>query len=136
MCNEKHPHEEMILAYYRGEQVQFRQPGATEWANVTKYNPSKSTGVSSLFPPLFLPEWEYRIKPKTKDFTLTEEEAEYLLCLLGRVDGRAMRVTSNLNTALRKFIGYDRAERLYQWRSSPENFTGHLNWHKPIPANL
>lgn len=80
----KHPHEEVILAYYRGEQIEARGSDNTDWREVKRYG-----GISTSAPP-FHPKAQYRIKPqppKTYTVELTQQEIEALYVVLRRVGG-------------------------------------------------
>ena len=80
----KHPHEEVILAYYRGEQIEWRFNDGEAWRPLALYHSNKP-GLE--IAPSFDYDIQYRIKPKTYAVELTKEEIETIWAVLMRVSG-------------------------------------------------
>lgn len=67
----KHPHIEIITAWYNGETIEYRRAVGERWATLDRYKLQD-------IPPSFDPKYHYRIKPKTFTLVLSEEEMETL----------------------------------------------------------
>lgn len=80
----KHPHEEIILAYYRGEIIQGLDGNNREWVDYPRYDPSSPRICEH---PSFSVQFAYRIKPKQYEVTLSQEEVEVIWALLRKVGG-------------------------------------------------
>lgn len=130
----KHPHEEVILAYYRGEKIEFRPDSSSEWKKTFSYDYGART-------PSFRHDHQYRIKPqppKTHTIELTQEEVEALLCLTARVGGQcentARRHAESANAKLEKLIPEQRRDRLYRWRTKQDMVDGEIGFRGDLPA--
>ena len=110
--NKPHPHEKVILAYYRGEQIQVYS-NVTGWTDVPLY--SYHEPVS----PMFSPSAQYRIKPVTVGFTLDMQEIETLWAILQYVGGdpqtTARRHVNSVMEKLEECIVEKRREQLEEW---------------------
>lgn len=128
----KHPHEEVILAYYRGEQIEAWNGGLMEWREVKRYSGGSTTA------PTFHPEAQYRIKPPTHAVELTQEEVETLLCLTARVGGQcentARRHAESTDKKLMKLLPDQRKNRLYRWRTEQQMVEGEIRFLGDLPA--
>ena len=125
----KHPHEEVILAYYRGEQIQLMHADG-EWIDVPPYAETLLTGVGNAAPN-FSTNRAYRIKPqptKTHAVELTQEEIEALHIVLRRVGGNpnstARGHCDSAYEKLHKILPESRAERLLSASAIPLPITG------------
>lgn len=110
----KHPHEEFILAYYRGEQIQLCNLGG-EWEDIPKYG----AGIVFQHPPKFTPDRLYRIKPAIVTVELTMAEVEALWILTGAVGGSPTETTrgytNSAGNALGRHIPFERQSKLMGW---------------------
>ena len=112
----KHPHEEVILAYYRGEQIEWRFGDDEKWRPVSVYRSNKP-GMEIC--PSFDYDVQYRIKPqppKLHTVELTQQEIEALYVVLRRVGGAIPGTArKHCETAYGKFsdiLPDDRAQTL------------------------
>lgn len=80
----KHPHEEVILAYYRGEIIQGLDSSSCNWVDYPRYDPN-SIKISER--PSFSAQFSYRLKPRQYEVTLSQEEVEVIWALLRKVGG-------------------------------------------------
>lgn len=129
----KHPHEEVILAYYRGEQIQLCNLDG-QWEDITKYG----TGIVFQSPPKFTPDRLYRIKPqppKLHTVELTQQEIEAVWVLLRRVGGceisSARAQTSSVLHKLAQFIDVGRGNALHLWAA--RDVSGGMCFSKRLP---
>lgn len=126
----KHPHEEVILAYYRGEEIQLLWDGS--WIDVHPYD------IGEPFPTTltFSPESKYRIKPKTHNLSLTQSEVEILWCIL-RMFGGDPRCTAREHVEsvyenLDQLPDNSRKQAIVEWGRTAIDWTN-LNIHAPLP---
>lgn len=124
----KHPHEEVIVAYYRGEQIQLCNLDG-QWEDIPKYG----TGIVFQHPPKFTPDRLYRIKPqppKLHTVELTQGEVEALWLLTGAVAGcpreTARCYTNSANAKIGKHIPRERQTQLVDWAT--QNLRGMLSF--------
>lgn len=109
----KHPHEEVILAYYRGEEIEARSRNDGEWREVKRYNECSTSA------PTFHSKAQYRIKPKTHTVELTQEEVEALIVVCERVGGNpektARRHTGSARDKLIETLPWPEAGEIINW---------------------
>ena len=119
MTNNKHPHEEVILAYYRGEIIQGLDSSSCKWMDYPRYDPN-SIKVSEQ--PSFSTKFSYRIKPVTVAFTLDIQEIETLWAILQYVGGdpqtTARRHVNSVMEKLEACISDERREQLEEWEGA------------------
>lgn len=76
-----HPHIEVITAYFNGEQIQFRRKPEEPWLTLGIRVHGE---MLSAHHPAFLPEHEYRVKPKLAyTLALTVDQFELLWDCVG-----------------------------------------------------
>lgn len=113
--NKPHPHEKVIIAYYRGEQIQFYSEMHKEWQDCPVYDTRDRNSCA----PLFTPMTAYRIKPVTVGFTLDMQEIETLWAILQYVGGdpqtTARRHVNSVMEKLEACIVEKRREQLEEW---------------------
>lgn len=129
-----HPHEKVIVAYYRGETIQQYNTLTGEWDDWQPYD------LRWLYqrPPVFSPDISYRVKPTTVGFTLDMEEIETLWAVLQYVGGdpqtTARRHVDSILHKLEGCISEERSGELHEW-GGIEDFDEPIVGFK-ISANL
>ncbi len=130
----KHPHEEVILAYYRGEQIEWRFNDGEAWRPLALYRGNKP-GLEAA--PSFDYDIEYRIKPITHTVELTQEEIETLICLACRVgghpDGNARKHSDSAFAKLGGLVPAERLSVLYEWRVYKQMADGAISFRGDLP---
>lgn len=115
-----HPHEKVILAYYRGEPIQVWRE---KWVDLPVYVPDSRAATC----PNFSPNGGYRIKPTTVGFTLDMEEIETLWAVLQYVGGDPQTTArchvDSLLSKIDNCISPERKEELGAW-DLVEDFQG------------
>lgn len=128
--NKPHPHEKVILAYYRGEQIQVWRE---QRCDLPVYVPDSRAATC----PNFNPNGGYRIKPVTVGVTLDMAEIETLWAVLQYVGGdpqtTARRHVDSVMGKLEECISDERKEQLEEW-GGVEDFQEVLGFK--ITANL
>lgn len=130
----KHPHEEVILAYYRGEQIEWRFNDGEAWRPLALYRSNKPSLESALS---FDYDIEYRIKPITHTVELTQEEIETLICLACRVssnpDDNAQKHSDSALAKLGGLVSNERLSVLYEWRVDKQMVDGAISFRGDLP---
>ena len=130
----KHPHEEVILAYYRGEQIEWRFNDGEAWRPLDLYGFGH---INSSGPESFAPHIQYRIKPITRTVELTQEEIETLICLACRVgghpDGNARKHSDSALATLGGLVSNERLSVLYEWRVYKQMVDGAISFRGDLP---
>ena len=129
----KHPHEEVILAYYRGEQIEWRFNDGEAWRPLDLYGFGH---MNSSGPESFAPHIQYRIKPITHTVELTREEVETLICLANRVGGpkgTARKHSDSARTKLQGLVSDERLYVLYEWRAKEGMIDGAISFRGDLP---
>lgn len=109
-----HPHEKVIIAYYRGETIQQYNPKTATWFDWAEYDPRLYQ-----HPPAFSLDISYRVKPYTVGLTLDSCEIEAMWAILQRVggspDSTARRYAASVLAKLDACIPEDRKREIYEW---------------------
>lgn len=122
MSTNKHPHIEVITAWYNGAAVDYRKGDEREWVRLDDH-------VPGCIAPKFDPRYQYRVAPKTRTVELTEDEIETLFlvtCYVGGSPGHSpRRHMDSAQVALGKVIGARRCNALTDWTDAdPVKVTG------------
>lgn len=114
--NGKHPHEKVILAYYRGEIIQGLDSSSCKWVDYPRYDPN-SIKISER--PSFSAQFAYRLKPRQYEVTLSQEEVEVIWALLYKVGGdpntTARRHCDSVFHKLQEFLSAAEISELAAW---------------------
>lgn len=132
--NKPHPHEEYIIAYYRGEQVQCEDDESLEWEDMATYDPLTKRA------PVFNPKNKYRIKPQTHEVTLTVNEIESIWLLLRYVGGNPRDTprahTDSVYEKFGELITEPRMVELVEWRGMEDSTVAGvpgIKFKSPLP---
>lgn len=130
----KHPHEEVILAYYRGEEIEWRMTEGESWRRWRRIQPYPVDGVIGV--PAFKPKYQYRIKPqppKLHTVELTKQEIEAIWVVTRRISGCPIdSARAHIDMVAHKlalFLDAGRGNQLRLW----DGISGGMCFSKRLP---